>query len=162
MKKTIAVILVFAGLFIIAFAGGFFYIRTAVKPKNSFPIRVADNERTINISPEISPQAQKIPVTGTPKITPAPQATQLSGKTVPLSITSPANNSSVTAARTTVKGITTPNSEVYINEAEDTADARGNFSATVSLDEGENIIIVSVVDPDGNTAEQELKVKYLI
>lgn len=81
-------------------------------------------------------------------------------KEIMLTMTSPANGSTTTNASTVVRGKTVPNAEVFINEYSLKADGSGNFSYTVTLDEGENIIIVVANDENGNLAEAELIVNY--
>ena len=60
----------------------------------------------------------------------------------------------------TVTGKSFPYAEVFINDTEIKADASGNFTAPVTLDEGENIISVMANDENGNSAEQEITVTY--
>jgi hypothetical protein len=79
---------------------------------------------------------------------------------ISLTISSPFNGSTVTTSKATVKGKTLPKAEVFANEAEGLADANGNFSLSVSLDDGENSIIVTAVDENGNVAEKEVMVTY--
>jgi hypothetical protein len=77
-----------------------------------------------------------------------------------LTIVSPANNSTVTNPKLIVKGKTAPGAEVFVNETEGVADVNGNFSLTISLDEGDNPVIVMANDADGNVAEQDLNIIY--
>lgn len=77
-----------------------------------------------------------------------------------LTILTPTNNSTVNSATTTVTGKTFPTADVVINNNEVKADGTGNFSTTVTLDEGENIITVTATDEEGNVAEQEIMVMY--
>lgn len=77
-----------------------------------------------------------------------------------LSVTSPANGSTVKTPTITVKGKTVPKAEVWVNDQDVRADASGNFSATVTLDEGENTITVTANDDDGNASEKEITVNY--
>ena len=77
---------------------------------------------------------------------------------ITLTVTSPANNATVTSGTVTVRGKTVPNADVFVNDTETKADASGNFSAFVTLDEGENSIIIVANDANGNTAEQEIMV----
>lgn len=77
-----------------------------------------------------------------------------------LTISSPTNNSTVSSASATVVGNTFPNADVTVNDAEVKADSSGNFSTELTLEEGENIIIVNAVDEAGNAAEQEITVTY--
>lgn len=79
---------------------------------------------------------------------------------ISLSISSPTNGSSVSSSGVTVNGKTAPLAEVMINDKEIKADSKGNFSTTISLDEGENIITVVANDADGNSAEKEITVTY--
>jgi hypothetical protein len=79
---------------------------------------------------------------------------------IALKITSPVNGAVVGTSELTVRGVTLAKADVFVNEAETTADAAGNFTAKVSLDEGENYILVTVNDADGNAAEQEFTVTY--
>ncbi|MEK7129420.1 MAG: Ig-like domain-containing protein [Patescibacteria group bacterium] len=80
--------------------------------------------------------------------------------TMTLMVTSPANGATVTNASLTVSGKTAPRAEVFVNEKETKADANGNFSVNITLDEGENSIVLIANDADGNVAEKELTVTY--
>ena len=81
-------------------------------------------------------------------------------QSIPLTIASPANASIVTTSTLAVKGKTTPKAEVFVNDKETIADSNGNFSVTLTLDEGDNPIVVLANDENGNEAEQELSVTY--
>ena len=84
-----------------------------------------------------------------------PRATEIT-----LTITSPSDGATVTASSLTVKGKTAPWAEVFVNDIGTVADANGNFSAKLTLDEGENPIVVFANDADGNVAEKEITVTY--
>lgn len=77
---------------------------------------------------------------------------------ISLSISSPANGATLSSAKVTVSGKTSPNAEVFINDQSTTADASGNFSLNLTLDEGSNNLVVSANDAEGNVAEQNLTV----
>lgn len=79
---------------------------------------------------------------------------------ISLTVSSPANNTTVSSASLMVRGKTVAGAEVFVNDAETTADASGNFSVSVNLDEGENYILVVVNDAAGNYSEKELTVIY--
>ncbi len=79
---------------------------------------------------------------------------------ITLTITSPSDGATVTGVTLTVKGKTAARAEVFINDAATVADANGNFSVKITLDEGENPIVVFANDADGNVAEKELTVTY--
>jgi hypothetical protein len=77
-----------------------------------------------------------------------------------LTIIAPTPNAVVNTATITVRGKTFPNADVFVGDEELQADAHGMFSTTVTLDEGENSILVSANDEDGDAAEQEIMVSY--
>lgn len=79
---------------------------------------------------------------------------------IPLNISSPVNGASVTNATLTVKGKTIARADVVVNDAETTADTSGNFTANITLDEGDNIISILAIDADGNSSEKEMTVTY--
>jgi len=59
-----------------------------------------------------------------------------------------------------VKGITDPNSQVFVNDKLLIVDSAGNFSGQFSLQEGENKLLFKAVDKAGNATEQELIVHF--
>ena len=79
---------------------------------------------------------------------------------ITLAISSPVEGTTVKSASLTVRGVSTPGADVSVNETDTTADKSGNFTATVTLDEGENILIFVASDTDGNYAEKEVSVTY--
>lgn len=79
---------------------------------------------------------------------------------ISLSVTSPSSGTTVASPTVAVIGRTLPKAEIFANEAEGVADTAGNFSLTVKLDDGENSIIITAVDGDGNVAEKEIIVTY--
>ncbi len=81
-------------------------------------------------------------------------------KEILLTITSPVYGSTVTTNNLTVQGITVPKAEVFVNDSSTVADGLGAFLVKITLDEGENPIIVVANDEYGNTAEEELSVTY--
>lgn len=91
---------------------------------------------------------------------PAPTGTSGYQAGISLVINSPANGLEVATPNVTVTGTTAPNAEVFVNDASGKADVNGLFSISTSLDEGENTIVVTANDANGNSAEQELTVSY--
>jgi hypothetical protein len=77
-----------------------------------------------------------------------------------LTVTSPADKSTVMKPALVVKGKTSPKAEVFVNESEGVADGSGNFSLTITLDEGDNPVIVMANDADGNVAEKDMNITY--
>lgn len=77
-----------------------------------------------------------------------------------LEITSPVDQSIVDTTPVTVKGKTAPSADVFINEKELKADGLGNFNSVITLEEGDNYIIIAANDVDGNYAEKEIVVTF--
>ncbi|MGA3291533.1 MAG: hypothetical protein ABSC49_00065 [Candidatus Microgenomates bacterium] len=80
---------------------------------------------------------------------------------ISLVVTSPKDGDSLDTTNVTVKGKTTPNADVFVDDQSGKADASGNFSISVGLDEGENQIVVSANDSVGNATEQDLTVNVV-
>ncbi len=110
-----------------------------VKPKN------------IAVAPKIETPAGQDSLGGAPTPTPAQ---------VKLTVTSPTDGLIIKTSKLTVKGVTAASAEVFINDLESKADAGGNFSGTLTLDEGDNPISIIAVDENGNFAERELTVSF--
>lgn len=77
---------------------------------------------------------------------------------ISLEITEPQNNITVDTSSVTVRGKTIPNAVVFINDQELKADTSGGFTTSISLDEGENTIIIVANDDFGNYSEKEITV----
>jgi hypothetical protein len=73
--------------------------------------------------------------------------------TLPLTVTSPIDSATLSTNTVTVQGQTTPGATVTVNGNSDVADANGNFSIDVSLDNGPNAIDVIAMDDNGNQGE---------
>ncbi len=94
--------------------------------------------------------------------TESPDSTIQNISEITLTITSPQSGSTVSTSKALVSGKTDPKAEVFANEAEGIADSNGKFSLSVALDEGENSIIVTAVDANGQVAEKEIFITYEI
>lgn len=99
-------------------------------------------------------------VTITPSKAEAAKDSLVLSSGIMLSVSLPVNNSTVSNSSLTVKGKTVAGAEVFINDTETKADAAGNFSATITLEEGDNYILVVANDAAGNYSEKELSVTY--
>ena len=102
------------------------------------------NDAPVTVEPSVAPTA--IPV--------------LTNGGLTMVVTSPPNGQTVTTEKITIKGKTSPLAEVFINDAALVADASGNFSQIITLEEGDNYILVVANDADGNFAEKELSIVY--
>jgi len=98
---------------------------------------------------------------GSPETPPVETSGTVSRSTsITLTVSAPADNTTVTSSNLVVRGKTVAGAEVFINDAETKADGNGNFSATITLDEGENYILVVANDAAGNYSEKEITVVY--
>lgn len=75
-----------------------------------------------------------------------------------LTVSSPVDGATQSSKVLVVKGKTTVGTEIFVNDKEGKADAGGNFSVNLTLDEGENIVLVIASDASGNYLEKELTV----
>ena len=143
MKKylpiVIGVLLVAAG----AILARQYAKRTSITP--------ASRENFIQINP--SEEVSEVP-TSTAK----EPVSLVSGIT--LTVSSPSNNTTVSNSSVTVKGKTVAAAEVFVNDSVTKADDNGNFSVTLSLEEGDNYILVVANDAAGNYSEKELNITY--
>ncbi|MCX6705968.1 MAG: hypothetical protein NTV24_02575 [Candidatus Woesebacteria bacterium] len=83
---------------------------------------------------------------------------EIKNNEISLEITAPKDGEILTKSPVSVTGTTVKSAEVFVNDAETKADESGNFKVSVSLDEGENEIFVTVNDQDGNNTESSVKV----
>jgi glucoamylase len=147
----------------------------AASPYGSDPatasIGFTDGKATGSASPLTWAQAQELRLitslgTGhnvdTPAITTARYVTNGPPGTLPVTITAPAQGSTLATASTAVTGTTTPGSAVTVESADTTtgapasvtsttAAADGSFSATVPVSFGSNAITVSATAPGGRS-----------
>lgn len=75
-----------------------------------------------------------------------------------IDLISPKDKEVVKTSLLNIKGKTVANAEVFVNDTETKADALGAFSTNLTLDEGENTIIISANDSLGNYIEKEITV----
>ena len=93
------------------------------------------------------------------RVTILPTQAIMAGQKVFLTITSPVDGTTVSQNKVTVSGKTLPGAEVSVNEVELTAGADGKFSVTVSLEEGENPILITAGNEEG-FEEKEITVYF--
>ena len=79
---------------------------------------------------------------------------------IALTITTPTSGQIVTSDQLTVEGKTSPGADIFVNDAETKANAAGLFSVKLTLEEGENYILIVANDVNGNYAEKEITVTY--
>lgn len=95
-------------------------------------------------------------------MTTSPESNSPSGtttqETIPLKVTSPADAADLDSSTVAVTGQTSPGAIVTANGETDIADTGGNFSITISLNQGPNIIDVTASDDSGNSNEVTLMV----
>lgn len=145
MSKTYFILI--GGLVVLALViGGFAFYRSSKVVTPAAP--------TYNTAPDQNnPTTTQAVQQSSPTISPAKNQ-------ITLTVTSPKNGTEVFIPTIKVVGKTVPNADVSVNDDDLKADAQGNFSAAVNLDEGENFISVLAIDDLGNVAEAELTVTY--
>ncbi len=109
-----------------------------------------------NIQIQVTPT----PIKNETYIVSTPQDPALSGfpvMEIPLEIYEPQEGVAISSSLT-IKGKTKPNASVFVNDKELRANKEGLFSTRLSLDEGENTIVILAHDADGKYAEKEITV----
>jgi hypothetical protein len=76
----------------------------------------------------------------------------------PLAITEPRAGLRTSEGRMTVKGTTDPGCAVSVNGESATVDRKGKFSKDVSLEEGDNTLVVTAIDQGGNPTTRLVRV----
>lgn len=148
MRKIIP----FAFAVIFVLAGGFYLFSSNIIKTSKPGIQTGGTvENTVNNQSDTQTSQTGV----APTTIPAQAVNQIT-----LSVTSPSNNTTVAVPTVTVKGVTKAGADVSVNEKDTVAGQSGNFSATITLEEGDNYIIVVAVDADGMVAEQELTITY--
>lgn len=113
----------------------------------------------INLANNSSSQNNKTKTELETKITDTPSPPEPKNQ---ISIITPLNNSVVTDTQVTLKGVAKANSTIaIISENDDiitNADSKGNFSSTINLSSGENLITVTGVDDNQATASSTINV----
>lgn len=144
MKK--AILFFFALLLIVL---GFYFF----KNKNSdFKkiTQVLENEKNLFLNKE----------NNSPKQENSQDVYQSVSEGLDIEIIEPQNNITVNSQNLKIKGKTSPNIEVFVNEKELISNEKGEFQADLILDEGENIITIVASDKQGNYAEKEIVVNF--
>ena len=155
MKKFIPIIFIIIVIIVIIFS--LFWLRSSGGNQGNGAGSVSGvpvagvNESVTGTSAAVSVEAGN--AVGDKTITPG--ANQIT-----LKILSPADGAVVTKPSLTVKGITVPGADVFVNDTQSNADANGNFAITIQLDDDDNYVVVTANDQDGNVAEQEMTVTY--
>jgi len=149
MKKIIPII-----FFIILAVGGLIIFLLIRKDKNIFPEENSTQQRTGTANNEAN-----IELSPTDMAVNGSSTGDISNQGLTIVINEPADKVTVSSEKLTIKGtVSTPSAEVFINDNEIKTDAAGNFFTEVSLDEGENEIIIIANDEQGNYAEKTLTV----
>lgn len=137
MPKEVLAAIIVGGLLGIAIAFGVWRANIALSPQDT------NQNQTATDSPSASPTA----VT-----------------TLNLTIATPEDESIVNKGTLTVTGMTTPNSTVSLSSDKSetivTAYDKGNFTGSVELNEGTNVVTVTSFTSDGETIEKQITVVY--
>lgn len=112
---------------------------------------------TVQTPPSASPTTPTVP--SQPPATTTPPAAPLQ-KMISLTVSSPTNGQIVSTPTVTVSGKTIPNADVAVNDKDLKANASGNFTTVLTLDEGDNNISVTASDENGSYSEWNGTVTY--
>lgn len=167
MKKTVILLLVLAGV-------SFLFIPAGCKKAQPSPtplITAAPTAAPPLITPAPTPAPVRTTAAPTPTArptplitpTPSPAATPVptpAAAPLSLAVASPAAESIVKEGTITVRGKTSPDAVVTVDNKIVDVDENGNFSASVTLTEGINIIEVLASDLTGSAKGQVLTVIY--
>lgn len=141
-------------LLIIFVIGGGVYLLSNKQNQSMFP------SPSVSITPvETTPVTdQTSPNTGVNTVTTG--KADESKNQISLAVLQPVDGQTTSLSSIAVKGTTVPNADVTVNDVDLKADAQGNFSTSVTLDEGDNVIAVVSVDQNGQISEKDLTVTY--
>jgi uncharacterized protein YfaP (DUF2135 family) len=111
--------------------------------------------------PRTSSPAVKNPAASTNPVSPSQTNAQVTledttgvlQSDIPLKVASPVDSADLNADTITVQGQTTPGAVVQVNDMSGIADANGNFSIPISLEQGPNAIDVIATDDTGKQGE---------
>jgi hypothetical protein len=151
MKKVLIIVIL---VLVVGGGAGYYYMNIQSKsinksnPSNNI---LSPTQTTQSVPTNPPPTIAKV-VVPTTVATPIPSLS--------LTITSPAGGSVVNTPQIQIKGSTVTLAEVFVNDSQVSVDTKGNFSSNVTLEEGENYILVSANDANGVSAEQEIIVTY--
>lgn len=122
-------------IFLLTAFGSFYFFKNKDRKAGPLDEGVSRTEEN-NVSSTAPAQESEEPL----GVTQVPDG---SGQRFFLTIDLPAESATVNSGRIVVKGRTVAGAEVWINDTQAVVDAKGNYSAAVTLEEGENYILVS-------------------
>jgi hypothetical protein len=151
MKKYMIILVAM----VVVIAGGLVFLYMSNQSQSS---KTANSSLTPTVS---ASQPTKVPApTAPPAVVASPTSSVPVVPSLTLTVSQPVTGSTVNTPSVSVKGTTSPGAEVFVNDNSLTADSKGIFSSNVTLEEGENYILVLANDDKGASAEQEILVTY--
>jgi hypothetical protein len=151
-QKGNALLIVLLSVLIVGAAGYFIYSNGYFSPRTASAPGATD---VFNYGTTSSTQTTIPNVTSTQ----APLETgDINSNKISLTVVSPVNGATLNSTSVTLTGKTSPGADVFVNDQQTKADANGNFSFKLTLDEGQNGLVVTANDADGNVAEQDISV----
>ena len=144
MIKEILLAAVIGGILGLGITGGYLTLQN----KN---ISAKDNQKAIVTEPTLIPTQ--------------PQSLLKDNQTIDnIQINSPEDNALVSTEKTSISGITIPNSHIIIATANKSfigqSDANGQFSVPVTLDSGLNIVKISSIDKNNTQKDIQINITY--
>ncbi len=144
MKKKILITIVIVTLLITILAG---CTKAALQPSSAAPLNPP--AAPVGSSPSTMLPPSPSPVT----MESAETSSSMLQSDLPLRVSEPADAATLNTDTVTVKGQTQPGATVNVNDQIGTADAEGNFSVSIALDDGLNAIDVIATDNNGKQGE---------
>jgi hypothetical protein len=148
MRKGPALILVAIAVFLILAASGYFLYTKGYFVRSLVPSEVTSE--VLKGVPSDRPLTTEIEMID--------EAGNLTSGNITLTITSPLNGATLNSTTVNISGKTSPRADVFVNDKETKADAQGNFSLKIELEEGQNSLVVIANDESGNVVEQVFSV----
>ena len=144
MIKEILLAAVIGGILGLGITGGYLTLQN----KN---ISAKDNQKAIITEPTLIPTQ--------------PQSLLKDNQTIDnIQINSPEDNALVSTEKTSISGVTTPNSHIIIATASKSfigqSDTNGQFSVPITLDTGLNIVKISSIDKNNIQKDIQINITY--
>lgn len=158
MNKNYIIIALVSVIVVAAAVFAFTYTQLSSQSQQSTTPLLTEKNETITGDTTVSSNPAASPTIYTPTINMEQGGAVSAGIT--LIVNQPQNGQTFSTNSVVVKGKTKAKADIFINELELKADSSGNFSSKLTLEEGDNPIVIVAIDPDGNYAENELSVNY--
>jgi hypothetical protein len=155
-QKGNALLIILILVIIVAAAGYYFYSNGYIGSKLAQAPEATSVFNYGSTGTTTSGSTSTPPLAASPA--PAQETGNINSNNISLVVTAPADGSTLTSPSTTITGKTSPGADVFVNDQETFADANGNFSLKMTLDEGQNGLVITANDANGNVVEKDISV----